>query len=323
MIYIDLSSSINKLTELLSLNKILYKNEMILAMDRAGEGNMNVVIKVKTNRRSFIFKQSRPYVEKYQNIPAPIDRIDVEYNFYSTIHGLNHRSNFPRIIFYCSKNHYIVQEYIEDSDDFLGNYIKRKIDYSKVLKLTKILKNIHESRHNINYPLNDELKKLNHQHIFILPFIKENGFSLDSIQVGLEKVAHSFIDNELLKNKSLIIGNEYLKKGKTLLHGDYYPGSWLQNNQEIYIIDPEFSFIGDLEFDLGVFIAHIIIITQKEQCLSEIIRYYSGQINKELLLNYTAIEIIRRIIGLAQIPIDLSLNEKENLLNFSKQLLLN
>ena len=46
-------------------------------------------------------------------------------------------------------------------------------------------------------------------------------------------------------------------------------------------------------------------------------------LSKELLLNYTAIEIIRRIIGLAQIPIDLSLSEKEKLLNFSKQLLLN
>ena len=99
MIYNNLSSSISKLTELLNLNKILYKNEMILALDRAGVGNMNVVIKVKTNRRSFIFKQSRPYVEKYQNIPAPIERTNVEYSFYNTIHS---SSTWFKIVKLCN-----------------------------------------------------------------------------------------------------------------------------------------------------------------------------------------------------------------------------
>jgi len=171
--------------------------------------------------------------------------------------------------------------------------------------------------------LNNDLKKLNHQHIFVLPFIKDNGFPLNSVQPGLEKLAHSFINNESLKNRSLFIGDQYLKKGKTLLHGDFYPGSWMKNNDGIYIIDPEFSFIGDLEFDLGVFIAHIIITTLDEKYLTEILNYYSKSVNRKLVENYLGIEIIRRIIGLAQLPINLSLDEKDKLLKFSKHLLLN
>jgi len=323
MINININTPRIELTDLLNNYNILSKNEVLLKTSKAGEGNMNIVLRVKTNKRSFIFKQSRPYVQKYQDIPAPIDRIDVEYNFYKSIDKIESKDNFPKIISYVKDSFFMIQEDLGDFDDFSSNYINRRIDKISIIKLTKILEDIHSCSYDINYPLNSELKKLNHQHIFVLPFAIDNGFSLNSVQSGLEILAHSFINNEPLKNKSLNIGEKYLKKGKTLLHGDFYPGSWLQNNNEIYIIDPEFSFIGDLEFDLGVFIAHIIITTLEERYLNDIVNYYSNSVDYELIKNYTGIEIIRRLIGLAQLPINLSLDEKEKLLKFSKYLLLN
>jgi len=323
MINININTPRIELTDLLNNYNILSKNEVLLKTSKAGEGNMNIVLRVKTNKRSFIFKQSRPYVQKYQDIPAPIDRIDVEYNFYKSIDKIESKDNFPKIISYVKDSFFMIQEDLGDFDDFSSNYINRRIDKISIIKLTKILEDIHSCSYDINYPLNSELKKLNHQHIFVLPFAIDNGFSLNSVQSGLEILAHSFINNEPLKNKSLNIGEKYLKKGKTLLHGDFYPGSWLQNNNEIYIIDPEFSFIGDLEFDLGVFIAHIIITTLEERYLNDIVNYYSNSVDYELIKNYTGIEIIRRLIGLAQLPINLSLDEKEKLLKFSKYLVLN
>lgn len=322
MINININSSLSKLTLLLNKYNLLFDDEVLLKISKAGDGNMNIVLRVKSNKRSFIFKQSRPYVQKFKEIQAPIERINVEYNFYKSINQIESQRNFPKIIGYVKDHFFMMLEDLGISDDFLDIYIKRKINKTSIIKLTRILKDIHLCNYDDSYPLNNELKKLNHQHIFVLPFMKNNGFSLNSVQPGLEILANTFINKENLKNKSLVIGEKYLKKGKTLLHGDFYPGSWMQNDNKIFVIDPEFSFVGDLEFDLGVFIAHIIIATQNKKYLNEIISYYSNSVNIDLVSNYAGIEIIRRLIGLAQLPTNLTLKEKEVLLKLSEHLLL-
>ena len=53
-----------------------------LTAERAGEGNMNCVIRVKLPARSLILKQARPWVEKYPSIAAPIERASAEARFY-------------------------------------------------------------------------------------------------------------------------------------------------------------------------------------------------------------------------------------------------
>ena len=322
MINININSSLSKLTLLLNKYNLLFDDEVLLKISKAGDGNMNIVLRVKSNKRSFIFKQSRPYVQKFKEIQAPIERIDVEFNFYNSINQIESQRNFPKIIGYVKDHFFMMLEDLGISDDFLDIYIKRKINKTSIIKLTRILKDIHLCNYDDSYPLNNELKKLNHQHIFVLPFMKNNGFSLNYVQPGLEILANTFINKENLKNKSLVIGEKYLKKGKTLLHGDFYPGSWMQNDNKIFVIDPEFSFVGDLEFDLGVFIAHIIIATQNKKYLNEIISFYSNSVNIDLVSNYAGIEIIRRLTGLAQLPTNLTLKEKEVLLKLSEHLLL-
>ena len=54
-------------------------------------------------------------------------------------------------------------------------------------------------------------------------------------------------------------GERYLAEGSTLLHGDYYPGSWMTVDDAVFVIDPEFSFKGFPEFDLGVMLSLIHI----------------------------------------------------------------
>ena len=61
------------------------KGEKILNVLPAGDSNMNLVLRVQTNERSVILKQSKPYVRKFPQIPAPIERIDVEYQYLSRI----------------------------------------------------------------------------------------------------------------------------------------------------------------------------------------------------------------------------------------------
>jgi len=56
--------------EYLRKQKWIKSTEKVLSLEKPGEGNMNFVLRVKTDQGSFIIKQARPWVEKFPQIPA-------------------------------------------------------------------------------------------------------------------------------------------------------------------------------------------------------------------------------------------------------------
>ena len=302
-------------------NKIgfLKLSEIINEIEIAGEGNMNVVLRIKTNKRTFILKQSRPFVHKYPDLPAPIDRINVEKKFYDL---MDQNSFFPEILGYLPSDYILLLEDLGKGEDLTSLYNTRTITSDLIKEFTLGLYYIHKKKAPADYPENIELRKLNHDHIFELPFKENNSFNLDHIQKGLENLSNPFKKNNSLKEKVLYAGKIYLEKGNTLLHGDYYPGSWMRVGDNNYVIDPEFSFVGPKAFDLGVMSAHIIIASGKTSFLEEIYNMYPAKAEFKKISLYCGIEIIRRLIGLAQLPIKRSLMEKKELLNFAEELIL-
>ena len=125
-----------------------------------------------------------------------------------------------------------------------------------------------------------------------------------------------------LKEQITLVGERYLSEGTVLLHGDYYPGSWMTKENKFFAIDPEFSFKGFPEFDLGVMAAHIVMATNNKLMISEIKKEYQLNLNLQLFLQITGIEIMRRLIGLAQLPMERTLEEKEQLLKIARTLLM-
>ncbi len=319
---IDVNSPIEALQKKLRTNGWLFEAEDILSVEKPGEGNMNVVLRVKTNKRSFILKQSRPYVYKYQEIEAPLNRIDVEYQFYRSVKDPLAQSHFPRILAY-DPSHYLLQmDDLGDCRDMTYWYSERKIDQDLLGYLIDTLSMIHAQQVPDHYPENLELRKLNHQHIFVLPFMEENGFLLDEIQPGLQELSIQYKNNPRLKDTINGIGKKYLSKGDVLLHGDYYPGSWMSKKNRLFVIDPEFSFVGFPEFDLGVMAAHAIMATGDKNYLKAIIREYQGKPDTALVTQMAGIEIMRRLIGLAQLPLERTLDEKAYLLRTAQQMIL-
>lgn len=322
--FIDQQTSLEEIKKLLQkIDFFTDNNENIIKVTKPGEGNMNVVLRVKTNLRSFIVKQSRPFVQKYKNIDAPIERIDVEYQFYKTIANNAILNKYlPKILQYNAENHLLILEDLGECEDMTNLYNSDKIEIQQLELLINVIANIHNSKTPESYPENKGLRVLNHQHIFELPFIENNGFSLNEIQTGLEELSIPYKKDILLKERIKEVGNKYLSEGKTLLHGDYYPGSWMRKDNDIYIIDPEFSFLGFAEFDLGVLAAHAILISQNKTVFSVIEKNYPNKIDSKLLNQVAGIEIMRRLIGLAQLPISLTINEKEELLRTAYSLVM-
>ena len=322
MKYIDIHTDLKIIKEFLLEINFLKESEEILSAEKPGEGNMNVVLRVTTNQRSFIVKQSRPFVQKYQDIPAPEDRIDVEYQFYKAIESPAITCHIPKVLAYDAKNYVLILEDLGNCEDMSFLYKNRVIETESIQLLVDILSNIHKSEVSNTYPENKELRALNHQHIFVLPFVVDNGFSLDTIQDGLEAVSQAYKNDEKLKAQITLVGERYLSEGTTLLHGDYYPGSWMTKEDEVYVIDPEFSFKGFAEFDLGVMAAHMVMATGNKLLISRIKQAYKLKLDEHLFLQITGIEIMRRLIGLAQLPLERTLEEKKELLEIARLLII-
>ncbi len=202
MTTIDPHTPISVLREYLETKGWISHKETILSVSKPGEGNMNVVLRVETDQRAFILKQSRPYVQKYPQIPAPLDRITVEYRFYDSIQGAGLSSYVPEIIGYSAEDYLLVMEDLGKVKDMTQLYVSKIVEDHIVKKLVGILAAIHKSGPASDYPSNIELRQLNHQHVFALPFLEDNGFNLDDVQPGLEKLSLPYKTDEELKKSS-------------------------------------------------------------------------------------------------------------------------
>ena len=91
--------------------------------------------------------------------------------------------------------------------------------------------------------------------MFALPLREANGLDLDAYTTtpGLEAAVAPLRADAAYGQAVAALGERYLLgEGESLLHGDFFPGSFLQTAAGVRVIDPEFCFCGDAELDLGV-----------------------------------------------------------------------
>ncbi len=317
----NLDSSVSDLHNYLAHTGILFANERVASVEKPGAGNMNVVVRIITDQRALILKQSRPYVEKYPQIEAPVERIATEHQFYQTVQGGPLQAYIPKVLAFDAAENVLLLQDLGNCDDMIDIYAKKYISTPHFDKLMAILSLIHKKKVVHDFPKNMKMRQLNHQHIFVLPFTENNGFSLDAVQLGLQNLSLTYKNDAPLKAIVNAIGEIYLSEGDTLLHGDYYPGSWMTETNHLYIIDPEFCFMGFAEFDLGVMAAHLILATGDPSFLGKSVNAYDGKVDHGLTAKVAGIEIMRRLIGLAQLPLDRTIDEKDYLLRTAHQLI--
>ena len=306
----------------------LQLNEKIIALEIPGAGNMNFTLRIKTGERSLIIKQSREYVEKYPQVAAPIERALREAEFYQLISKDNMLSKkMPKLIGVDKKNHVLNLEDLGRGIDYTFLYEKGNIIEEAELKqvmnfIAKLHNTVNTRTTDVKLP-NREMRNLNYEHIFVFPYQNDNGLNLDDILPGLQTVGDSFKQDETLKKKVKKLGNRYLKDGKNLLHGDYFPGSWLRTKDGIKIIDPEFCFFGEVEFEIGVTLAHLKMANQPDVLIQKALKFYKNHsaLEDSLCYQFMAIELLRRILGLAQLPLSLNLEERKRLLNEAREIL--
>lgn len=307
---------------------LLSSGESIRTATRAGEGNMNLVLRVETDRQSLIVKQSRPWVEKYPTIAAPIERIAAEIQFYRQTSSIPAIAEaMPNLLAADESSFLVVLQDLGPSSDYTDLYQRRDPTGFPLRDAVHWLAQLHAVRLEPDHRQIGcrPLLELNHAHIFEIPLRSPSAIPLDDVCAGLEEAAAEIRSTPEIASTAASLGQIYLGESENgcLLHGDFYPGSWLRTSGGLRVIDPEFCFVGPPEFDLGVLIAHSIMTGHGIDAFAETLRIYQQtrptNLDSDLLHQFVGIEIIRRLIGVAQLPLQVDIRQRKEWLEMGRQ----
>lgn len=305
----------------------------VSAAERAGDGNMNCTLRVclenrKTGGRSLIVKQSRPWVEKYPQIEAPEDRVLSEARFYLLASPCEEiAGQMPKLLDLDAESRVLVLEDVGEACDFSGVYRSEVLPAEVVATLAEwlsVLHRLHFSQASRDSLTNRAMRQLNHAYLFQLPLEANEGPDLEAITPGLNEAASICRDHPEFVSKVRALGELYLSDGHSLLHGDFYPGSWLQTEGGPIVIDPEFANFGRAEFDVGVFLAHLHLSDQSDEAFEAMYKSYTpGEgFDWRIAIGFAGCEIMRRVLGVAQLPLVADLERKRELLDLSVEAVL-
>ncbi len=288
----------------------------LLSADSITGGNMNKTVRIRSSQSSHILKQSRPFVVKYPSIPAPIERATIEAAFYQAIAPVAAiASHMPLLHGYDPESHLLWLEDISGAADQT-----QPLTTSQAIELTAYL----NALHHLSLPAaqhatfaNRAMRSLNHEHQYDFPLRPDNGLDLDAITPGLSAAAADLKADTAYCERVHDLGKLYLADGPVLLHGDFFPGSWLSSSKGLHVIDPEFCFLGPAEYDLGIFLAHLEFMG-KEELWPLVMEHYRHDIDWTLARAFAGAELMRRLIGVAQLPLTANLDQKSYWLSLSR-----
>lgn len=281
-------------------------DEVLTGVAPAGNGNLNLTLRVSAGARSAILKQARPWVERYPSIAAPVERSAVEAGFYRMVHAAPTMTGYmPRLLGVDPAWHILLIEDAGVQAEAATHYARFFADSNHQTRLIDFLVRLHALNPPPSaLPCNRGMLTVNHAHIFALPFAQA--------------------DRDLADTAALL-GDRYLMDEGSLLHGDFFPEAWVYGPDGVQVIDPEFCLFGPPEFDLGVMAAHLIIAGAAACSPDELSAHYQSHggypADRALVARYAGIEIWRRLKGVARVSLPIGADRSAALIALAAQLI--
>lgn len=299
--------------------------DSVTAVEPAGEGNMNTTVRVTTGGGSLVLKQSVPWVAKYPDIPAPHDRVIREARFYQMVYPYPEvAGRMPDLLGLDIVQRLACFSDLGRAGDLTALYARdHAVSDDAVQAVAAWLSALHALEFGPEEQQalpNRDMRALNHEHVFVFPLRPDNGLDLDGIQPGLAALAAETQADGRFRDSADELGRIYLDAGPTLLHGDPFPGSFLATPEGLRAIDPEFAFFGRAEFDAGVFAAHLVLAHRGEDAVRAWFRAYRAPagFDESLARAFAGIEVMRRLIGVAQLPLQAGIDDRRSWMDWAR-----
>ena len=234
-----------------------------------GDGNLNLVFIVKGQAAGVVVKQALPYVRLVgESWPLPLDRAHFEHEALKSQTAVVPHL-VPEIYHFDPGQAAIVMELLEPHL-ILRKGLIRGIRYpriaadiaefaAKTLFSTSDLAQpaAAKKQHMAVFCLNTELCKITEDLVFTDPYrIAElNRWTTPH----LDGIAAEFRADGELKVAVQELKWIFLSHAEALLHGDLHTGSIMVTPADTRVIDPEFAFYGPIGFDVGAFMANLLL----------------------------------------------------------------
>jgi 5-methylthioribose kinase len=237
-----------------------------------GDGNINFVYIVTgaSPDKSVILKQGLPYVRCVgESWPLTQERVRYEAEALIQAHAFC-PAHVPEVYIYDPTMAVIVMRYLEPPHIILrGGIIEGKV-YPRLAEhvgeylATTLYKSsafavggagLRRARQ--AFGQNEDMCELTEQVIFTEPYGKADNNHWTTPQ--LDDIVSEIQSDAKLKRAINALKEKFMTEGQALLHGDLHTGSLMCTESTTFAIDNEFAFYGPMGFDIGAFLANLLL----------------------------------------------------------------
>jgi 5-methylthioribose kinase len=239
------------------------------AIEEVGDGNLNLVFKVRGPQGGIAVKQALPYVRLVgESWPLPLSR--AHYEHMALTEEACHAPNLvPAIYHYDEALALIVMELLEPhiimrrgmiagtiyprfADD-ISTFMARTLYFTSDLALGADRKKAMIGA----FAGNTALCRITEDLIFTEPYMIANKNRWTTPH--LDGIAGEFREDGDLKLAISALKLKFLSNAEAMIHGDLHTGSVMLTAEDTRVIDPEFAFMGPMGFDVGAVIANFLL----------------------------------------------------------------
>ncbi|MGJ0205186.1 S-methyl-5-thioribose kinase [Leucobacter sp. gxy201] len=307
--------------------------------DEIGDGNLNLVYRVRTSDGSVIVKQALPYLRLAgEGWPLTVDRARIEATALS-LHNELSPGGVPNLIHFDADQHLIVMEDLRDHVIWRQTLIDGSLPAGMGAQVGEITARITLGTSDVLVPadnrkqllkdfVNPELCAISEDLVFTSPYIDSPSNNIDDSSRELAERLRR--DSELFAESKRLLW-AFKTQGEALIHGDLHTGSVMVTDGDARVMDPEFAFYGPIGYDTGNVLAHLAFASTRHDLLGnqeqvkliteEALTFWEVFVEtiaelwpdsepwQETFLarvledsaSYAATEMIRRMVGMAQV----------------------
>jgi 5-methylthioribose kinase len=242
-----------------------------LNVKEIGDGNLNYVYLVNSkqdSKKALIIKQAVPYLRIVgEEFALSRERMTYEIRALSKFKEIV--PSFIPNIYHASEDMSIVVMQYLDSHIILRDGLIKKQKYPNfsehistylahtLFKTSSLFLNSTQKRQLIDeFNSNTELCKLTEDFVFTSAFMEDE--TNDNLNAQDNPHAKKLFEDMEFKEKVLGLKYKFMTNSDALIHGDLHTGSVMLNEDETYVIDPEFAFVGPFGFDIGALLANLV-----------------------------------------------------------------
>jgi 5-methylthioribose kinase len=266
---LDTGSLQRYLASLPDVASLLGGDPPVWAVNEVGDGNLNLVFKVRGASGGVAVKQALPYVRLVgESWPLPLSRSHYEYLALSEQGRLvpdlvpevfHHDETLAVIVMELLEPHIILRRGMiearryERFADHISTFMARTLYFTSDMALRADRKKAMIG----SFAGNTALCKITEDLIFTEPYIIAANNRWTSPH--LDGLAAEFRGDNELKGAVSRLKLKFMSSPEALIHGDLHTGSVMVTAEDTRVIDPEFAFMGPMGFDIGAMIGNFLL----------------------------------------------------------------